>query len=107
MVVRLRFWMNRVRQTEGTDRLTLLDLHVQDFEEYLNLQSRTFVQYYRCLPLSLLKKENADEDGNRGKVASSALFLFFFFQIPFSEGCNVLTFCCCILICSYHAAVCP
>ncbi|KAG0536598.1 hypothetical protein BDA96_03G077400 [Sorghum bicolor] len=44
-----------------------------DFEEYLNLQSRTFVQYYRCLPLSLLKKENADEDGNRVIMPLSAL----------------------------------
>ncbi|CAD6239608.1 unnamed protein product [Miscanthus lutarioriparius] len=44
-----------------------------DFEEYLRLQSQTFVQYYRCLPLSLLKKENADEDGNRVIMPLSAL----------------------------------
>lgn len=68
------------------DQLISLDLHVQDFEEYLNLQSQTFVQYYRCLPLSLLHKENADEDGNRGKLAfcflsffTSNFFFFFFF----------------------------
>ncbi|EAY72502.1 uncharacterized protein [Oryza sativa Japonica Group] len=43
-----------------------------DFEEYLNLQSATFAQLYRCLPISLLKKENAD-DGNRVFMPVSAL----------------------------------
>ncbi|KAJ1282641.1 hypothetical protein BS78_03G067300 [Paspalum vaginatum] len=43
-----------------------------DFEEYLRLQSHTFVQYYRCLPLSLLNKGQADEDGNRVIMPQSA-----------------------------------
>uniref|UniRef100_A0A0E0JDY9 Ubiquitin fusion degradation protein n=1 Tax=Oryza punctata TaxID=4537 RepID=A0A0E0JDY9_ORYPU len=43
-----------------------------DFEEYLNLQSASFAQLYRCLPISLLKKENAD-DGNRVFMPESAL----------------------------------
>ena len=68
-----------------TDQLILLDLHVQDFEEYLRLQSQTFVQYYRCLPLSLLKKENAAEDGNRGK-AFCFIPCVFFLLISFSAG---------------------
>lgn len=58
---------------------------VQDFEEYLNmqLQRRTFVQYYRCLSTSLLNKENHDEDSNFRKPSidfaicfSSPDFLF-------------------------------
>ncbi|OEL19179.1 Ubiquitin fusion degradation protein 1-like protein, partial [Dichanthelium oligosanthes] len=44
-----------------------------DFEEYLNLQSRTFVQYYHCLSTSFLNRENVDEDGNRVIMPASAL----------------------------------
>ncbi|PUZ58004.1 hypothetical protein GQ55_5G475200 [Panicum hallii var. hallii] len=44
-----------------------------DFQEYLNLQHRTFVQYYRCLSMSLLNKENVDEDGNWVIMPPSAL----------------------------------
>ncbi|KAL6627454.1 hypothetical protein ACP70R_031180 [Stipagrostis hirtigluma subsp. patula] len=44
-----------------------------DFKEYLDLQHRTFLQYYRCLPISLLNKENVDEDGNRIIMPQSAL----------------------------------
>ncbi|WVZ72235.1 hypothetical protein U9M48_020729 [Paspalum notatum var. saurae] len=44
-----------------------------DFEEYLRLQSHTFVQYYRCLPISLLNKGQVDEDGNRVIMPQSAL----------------------------------
>ncbi|KAG2587028.1 hypothetical protein PVAP13_5NG095500 [Panicum virgatum] len=43
------------------------------FQEYLNLQHRAFVQYYRCLSMSLLNKENIDEDGNWVIMPPSAL----------------------------------
>ncbi|XP_072150004.1 uncharacterized protein [Setaria viridis] len=46
---------------------------VRDFQEYLNLQRRTFVQYYRCLSTSLLNKENLDEDSNFLIMPPSAL----------------------------------
>ncbi|CAO2193610.1 unnamed protein product [Urochloa humidicola] len=44
-----------------------------DFDEYLNMQGRSFVQYYRCLPTSLLNKEHLDEDGNFVIMPPSAL----------------------------------
>ncbi|KAL6848198.1 hypothetical protein ACP4OV_022326 [Aristida adscensionis] len=44
-----------------------------DFKEYLDLQQGTFVQYYRCLPISCLKKESFEEDGNRVIMPQSAL----------------------------------
>lgn len=57
---------------------------MQDFEEYLNLQSATFAQLYRCLPISLLKKENAD-DGNRGKLLINLLLIVSSQSIFFSN----------------------
>uniref|UniRef100_A0A0D9UWN6 Uncharacterized protein n=1 Tax=Leersia perrieri TaxID=77586 RepID=A0A0D9UWN6_9ORYZ len=44
-----------------------------DFDEYLHLQSDMFTQLYRCLPISLLKKESVDDDGNSVIMPASAL----------------------------------
>ncbi|CAO2209025.1 unnamed protein product [Urochloa humidicola] len=52
---------------------TPINMSLHDFEEYLNLQRRTFVQYYRCLSTSLLNKEHLDEDGNFVIMPPSAL----------------------------------
>nr|CAB3476305.1 unnamed protein product [Digitaria exilis] len=53
-----------------------------DFKYYLNLQSRTFVQYYRCLPTFLLDRENLDEDGNWVIMPPSALDRLGRFNLP-------------------------
>ncbi|KAL5226230.1 hypothetical protein ABZP36_014495 [Zizania latifolia] len=46
-------------------RLEFRIYRLQDFDEYLDLQSRTFAQLYRCRPISLIKTEDADDNGNR------------------------------------------